>query len=77
MHILDLFEGDEYLRTDIIAQEESGKNVNAATYVAAKETFDTFKPLLSNEWNYGHFRTNHLDSFLKMCAEFNETEIRK
>eukprot|EP00026_Physarum_polycephalum_P022804 Phypoly_transcript_27197.p1 GENE.Phypoly_transcript_27197~~Phypoly_transcript_27197.p1 ORF type:complete len:153 (+),score=14.47 Phypoly_transcript_27197:25-459(+) len=71
MHILDLFEGDEYIRTDVVARnEKDGKHITAAAYIATKDTYDTLKPLLSNEWNYGDFRTTHLASFIKMCTEF-------
>jgi gamma-glutamylcyclotransferase (GGCT)/AIG2-like uncharacterized protein YtfP len=75
LFILDLFEGDEYIRTNVVVRNENdGKHITAAAYIATKDTFDTLKPLLSNEWNYGDFRTNHLASFIKMCTNF-KTEL--
>lgn len=68
--ILDLFEGDEYCRTEVVACKEDGNQVKVATYVATTNTFETLKDLLLNEWNYASFRTTHLESFLTMCTEF-------
>jgi gamma-glutamylcyclotransferase (GGCT)/AIG2-like uncharacterized protein YtfP len=72
VRVLDLFEGDEYVRTDVIAQTEDGKQINAATYVATTNAFETLKPHLSNEWSYEQFRDNHLQSFLNMCTKFKD-----
>ena len=70
IHTLDLFEGDEYIRSDVVARSEDGNQVTAAAYVAHTATFDGLKHLLSSEWDYGHFRTNHLVAFSKMCTDF-------
>lgn len=79
LDVLDLFEGDEYVRTAIVAHAEEGndrREIAAQTYVATKDTFDTLTPHLSNDWDYAHFRANHLESFLKMCEEFQESQKR-
>lgn len=68
---LDLFEGDEYVRTDIIAWTEDGKDVPAATYVATVDTYTKLTPHLSHGWDYEHFRNVHMASFLSVCQDFN------
>lgn len=70
LEFLDMFEGQDYTRTAIIAQTEDGKHVNAGTYVVSQGAYEQLQPLLSSEWDYQHFREKHLESFVKACIGF-------
>lgn len=66
---LDVFEDDDYYRDIVSADLQDGSHVDAAIYVWQ----DKYRDLLQGEWDYEHFRREHLASFLSMTEEFERS----
>ena len=66
---LDVFEGDLYQRTSILAEMERGEILNAEAYVVKPEFRNH---LSSSEWNIKEFAQKHLEAFLATYSSFQK-----
>ncbi|KAL3619078.1 AIG2-like protein D [Castilleja foliolosa] len=69
LHILDVFEDDEYVRTAVdVFLEDSSEKLRVHTYVWENKT----DPDLHGEWDFEEWKLLHMKDFLKMTTEFRE-----
>jgi gamma-glutamylcyclotransferase (GGCT)/AIG2-like uncharacterized protein YtfP len=66
---LDIFEGDLYQRTPVLAEMEGGEILNAEAYVVKPEFRNH---LSSSEWNMKEFTQKHLEAFLETYLGFKK-----
>ncbi|KAG2493652.1 hypothetical protein HYH03_008167 [Edaphochlamys debaryana] len=66
LHILDVYESEEYYRASVKPVLEDGSEVEADVYVWKEE----FSHALGSEpWSYDEWRSKHLVQFAEQCLK--------
>ncbi|KAG2493651.1 hypothetical protein HYH03_008167 [Edaphochlamys debaryana] len=69
LHILDVYESEEYYRASVKPVLEDGSEVEADVYVWKEE----FRPMLEEApWSYAEFLTQHSTAYFAMTVQFAE-----